>query len=532
MFFASLFAQNQNYMIGLGQTQIMISNNYILEQNASGKYPTIVKKPWKDYVLDVYGENLTIKIYDNIPSKLNLSGWVADSIKSPEYDFKTLEFQIFKNNKIIKDWSKPSSGISFRDESTIGRGIKNAYKIFSDKLMNGDILKVSFRKSGKKPFLNYIIRKKSDDEVPFIVQVWNDSNKGTIENFIQNALINNKIKIDYDFYKDWPSSYHAKFKNPITKVDENSKIAIFFRPKNSVNTKNMLEYRLLENGKSSTENWQKADDLIILSNFKSGKKYLLQVKYAGGKKYIQEEYFSEPKWFQNIWVKIGAGILLATIVGLIFLYFKNLRNKKLHQQQKSKLQFLSAQLNPHFMFNALNSIQGLVNSGNLEKSNKYLTEFSKLMRNIVDFGQKDFIPISQEIKSLNHYIVLEQLRFPFHYEFYLDENIPTEITEVLPMLAQPILENSVKHGVSGLAENGKISLKIFKENSDLIYEICDNGKGFVQNEKTFGSGIKLTKERIEIFNSTSKFVKIIFQTESNPNGTKTKITYKNLLSND
>ena len=206
--------------------------------------------------------------------------------------------------------------------------------------------------------------------------------------------------------------------------------------------------------------------------------------------------------------------------------------KRLQREQKAKLQLMSAQLNPHFLFNALNSIQGLINSGNIDKSNAYLTDFSKLMRAILDFSDKDVIPLSLEIKALKHYISLEQLRFSFNFDFFIDAEIPEATTEVLPMLIQPILENSIRHGISILNENGKLSFKILIKGRNLVFEILDNGKGFQTNQKFSGKGINITKDRIALFNSSSDKVKIDYLVECDKAGTKTIITYKNLLGND
>lgn len=219
-------------------------------------------------------------------------------------------------------------------------------------------------------------------------------------------------------------------------------------------------------------------------------------------------------------------------MGLVFLLLKSRKMSRLQKEQKAKLQFMSAQLNPHFLFNALNSIQGLINSGNIDKSNTYLTDFSKLMRSVLDFSDKDLIPFSLEIKALKHYISLEQLRFSFSFDFFIEAGIPETTTEVLPMLVQPILENSIRHGISILNEDGKLSFKVLRNNQNLIFEIKDNGKGFETDKKFSGKGINLTKDRIALFNSSSDKVKIEYLVECNNDGTKTLIIYKNLLEND
>ncbi|MCX8524794.1 histidine kinase [Chryseobacterium formosus] len=530
-----VFSQDRhNYLIALRETQIVISNNFIIPQKTSSyKNVQFIKAPWKDQILNVYGKQLSITVSNSLIRNIAFSEIVADSTKLKQYDFENLEFQILKNNKILYSWRNIESGFSINDKTTRLQKSENlkAYKILDQILNENDVVKISFRTKGEKPFLNCIIHKVKDDKVPLVCSSIHNPNGVSLETFVEEAL-SHKKQINYSFYEDWPSLYSAKYEEPIVKVDEKTKIAIFYRPKNYANTKDMLEYRLLENGEPTSETWKKANDFIILHDFKPGKKYVLQVKYRGEKKYITKEFFSEPKWFQNIWLKISFFIFVITLSGFIFLILRNKRMKRLQREQKAKLQFMSAQLNPHFLFNALNSIQGLINSGNIDKSNTYLTDFSKLMRAILDFSDKDVIPLSLEIKALKHYISIEQLRFSFCFDFFIDAEISEATTEVLPMLVQPILENSMRHGISILNENGKLSFKVLKNDKDLIFEILDNGKGFQTNQKFSGKGINITKDRIALFNSSSDKVKIDYLVESNNDGTKTLIIYKNLLNND
>jgi len=530
-----VFSQGkQNYLIRFGETQVLISNNFLIPENSNSKKNVQqVKAPWKDQVLNVYGKQLSITVSNGLMTNVPISLIMGNTTKHSQYNFEKLEFQIFKNNKILYSWRNINAGFTIDEKTISSQKTKElkGYKIFDQILTKNDVVKISFRTKGGKPFLNCTLNKVEDDKVPFVCSGLHNYNGVSLETFVEEALAAKK-QLRYSFYEDWPSSYFAKYRDPIMKVDEKTKIAIFYRPKNSANTKDMLEYRLLENGTPTSETWKKANDFIILHDFKPGKKYVLQVKYRGEKEYITKEFFSEPKWFQNVWLRITFVIFFLALLGFIILVLRNRRIRRLQKEQKAKLQFMSAQLNPHFIFNALNSIQGLVNAGNTEKSNLYLTEFSKLMRSILDFSDKELIPISLEIKALKNYISLEQFRFSFHFDFMIDEEIQIDEIEVLPMLVQPIIENSIKHGISVLGDKGQLSFKILKKGRDLVYEIKDNGNGFKVESKFKGKGLMLTKERMLLFNSASKHIKIEYFVESNNNGTQTLITYKNLLEND
>lgn len=317
-----VFSQDRhNYLIGLGETQIVISNNFILPQKTiSDKNVQFIKAPWKDQVLNVYGKQVSITVSNSLIRNLAFSEIIADSTKLKQYNFENLEFQILKNDKILYSWRRIESGSTVDDKTTRLQKSENlkSYKILDQILSEKDVIKISFRSKGGETFLKCILNKVKDDQVPLVCLSVHNPNGVSLESFVEEAL-SHKKDINYSFYEDWPSLHSAKYEEPIVKVDEKTKIAIFYRPKNPANTKDMLEYRLLENGESTSEIWKKANDFIILHDFKPGKKYILQVKYRGEKRYITREFFSEPQWFQNIWLKISFVIFVIALSGFIFL---------------------------------------------------------------------------------------------------------------------------------------------------------------------------------------------------------------------
>ena len=518
--------QTQSFGIGLGNSFIQISNNYIDSPKANSKMVVNTSSPWEDQTYDVFGSKVVIAIS---PKEVmgSYSFLIRDQKLLPNYQLDKMEYQVLKNDKVFKPWSKVEEPPY---EKTVKDGKETIkYFLVEDNLVDGDVVKISFRGANKKVFLNCILRKKTEDEMPFLYAIVHDENNESREAFIQSA---NKSKryFNPEFYEDWPDRYQTESKYPIEKVTEKSRFALFFRPRKNKTTKDMLEYRVLENGEFSLKSWKTADDIIILDNFKPDNNYVLQVRYKGGSKIYEKEYGTKLNWYKTPWPKlIGFLVLLAASVFLYLLY-RNKKIKRVQLEQESKLKLMAAQLNPHFIFNSLNSIQGLVNNNEIVLANQYLSEFAKLMRNVVDFGQQSLIPISEDIKALQHYLSLEKLRFNFKFDFVIDEAV-SETTEVLPMLVQPIVENAVKHGVSTLAEDGLITVKIYKENDNLVYSIEDNGGGIQQqNEK--GRGLQLVDERIALYNSTSKLVKISKTMDSSEKGTVVKVMYKRIFSND
>lgn len=210
-----------------------------------------------------------------------------------------------------------------------------------------------------------------------------------------------------------------------------------------------------------------------------------------------------PYWWATSWF-----IITAVAAGLVCLFeiYRRRKRRQITEQEKRRqtaiqsLQSVQAQLNPHFIFNALTSIQGLVNRGDTDGANQYLTTFSTLMRNTLTQHDRLSGSLSQELRSMETYLRLEQLRF--HFQFRIDSQLSADTIEVPHLLFQPIIENAVKHGVSSLREAGKVNLCVFSRADDLLVEITDNGFG-CHPDATDGDhsfGLRLTTDRIKHLN--------------------------------
>jgi LytS/YehU family sensor histidine kinase len=195
------------------------------------------------------------------------------------------------------------------------------------------------------------------------------------------------------------------------------------------------------------------------------------------------------------------------VTGAIVLSFLAYRRKKRRQmviqeaQKQQAIQALrsvQAQLNPHFIFNALTSIQGLVNRGDTDGANKYLSAFSVLMRNTLTAHEQLMGSLHQEFRAMDTYLSLERLRF--HFRFQLDIADGLDNLEIPRLLLQPIVENAVKHGVSSLRDQGFILLKATRNETDLLISIEDNGPGFTHAATGQGYGLRLTSDRIQLLN--------------------------------
>ncbi len=230
-------------------------------------------------------------------------------------------------------------------------------------------------------------------------------------------------------------------------------------------------------------------------------------------------------------LKLVIFILLVIIATGLRLYFYLRRKNKIAAQAKEiavlQLQSVRAQLNPHFIFNALAGIQNLMNKNEVENANKYLARFARLTRNVLDEGQKELTPIADEVSLLTDYLEMEQMRFGFKFSINVGEGVDQQI-EIPAMLLQPFAENAVKHGISALKDEGFITVNISQTGKDIILKVTDNGGGFT-NTQAPGMGIKLCEERIKLLNSIYKNSTILLHINPTDKGTTVTIELKNWL---
>jgi hypothetical protein len=250
---------------------------------------------------------------------------------------------------------------------------------------------------------------------------------------------------------------------------------------------------------------------ILLENIPVGR-HILYVKYPAEKASILNYAFEiKPDWRDALIWRILLVVLSTTLVLGLFFGIRLKRAKANEQKTRLELQAIQAQLNPHFMFNALGSIQYLVHSDDKQSADLYLTEFSNLLRNSLYNNEKEMVPLSVELQTLDSYIRLEKLRFHFKYLKSIDENIESDNVSIPTLLIQPLIENAIKHGIASLGEDGLIEFVISRQKNDLIIEIKDNGRGFNEHASFKGLGLKLVKERINVLKKQGAYIQLSFQ---------------------
>lgn len=240
-----------------------------------------------------------------------------------------------------------------------------------------------------------------------------------------------------------------------------------------------------------------------------------------------------PAWWNTWWFRITAGFCIALFLYGITRWWLNQKFRlQLERSEKEKqlanlnrrtteleMQALRAQMNPHFIFNSLNSINRFILQNNRAQASEYLTKFSKLIRLILQNSQASLITLESELDSLQLYLELESLRFDYHFDFKItvDEDLDASTIKVPPLIIQPYAENAIWHGLMHKEEKGHLEIELFLENKLLCCKIVDDGIGRKKaaelkskSASTHKSmGMQITADRIAIMHQKQQTGTII-----------------------
>lgn len=225
----------------------------------------------------------------------------------------------------------------------------------------------------------------------------------------------------------------------------------------------------------------------------------------------QERAFQEESLSYQRRSIYGLSFSLMTILGISALLYRSNRKKKVSNQLLA-LKSLRSQMNPHFIFNALNSVNSFISGNDIREANRYLSDFSRLMRIVMENSQKEFIPFDEELEVLKLYLKLEHYRFQdqFEYDLQVDDALDSQDFRIPPMLAQPYIENAIWHGLRYKENKGFLMVRMEVDHNKLTILIQDDGIGRerskqlkTENQKMNAStGMKNTQERIDLLNAT------------------------------
>lgn len=242
---------------------------------------------------------------------------------------------------------------------------------------------------------------------------------------------------------------------------------------------------------------------------------------------LKEEVLTYSRWA----IALLLGLIVIGVLGSKYI-LKVSKQRRVANQQLA-LRSLRSQMNPHFIFNALNSVNSFISENDQRSANKFLSNFSRLMRLVMENSEHNFIPLQKELEILKIYLQLEHFRFKdqFDYNVKIDEEVDEEEFEIPPMLIQPYIENAIWHGLRYKPSSGLLNLRLSAKKNNLIVTISDNGIGRKKSaelktdnqKKNKSTALKNIHQRIEIFNDLHQLKIEVIIKDLNEDGTGTYV---------
>jgi ligand-binding sensor domain-containing protein len=293
---------------------------------------------------------------------------------------------------------------------------------------------------------------------------------------------------------------------------------------------NTVQYRYRFN---STQDWQYAthsNNTVSLAQLQAGSyRFEVQARHLNSawSKSDTINFKIYPFWWQTTWFWLFCTTVILGSVGFFALRYTQKQQKRQTErlQAEKKMteleqQALQSMMNPHFVFNVMNSVQYFLNHNNKESANRYLTQFARMLRTNLEYSNKQTINLDEEIKYLNLYLSLEKLRCgdTLNYVFNIDEDLDTACITLPPMLLQPYIENAIWHGIMPNKENydengGIITIEVTEPQPDVLQiTISDDGVG-IDNSKAAKAespsnhhslALTLTAERLRILSELTQ----------------------------
>jgi tetratricopeptide (TPR) repeat protein len=285
----------------------------------------------------------------------------------------------------------------------------------------------------------------------------------------------------------------------------------------------------------SFRKWQQAKDSVF-SQEKIENLEELKARYESEKKEAEILSLSQKNEIQSLELAQknqflifgGIGVILLTSLG--FSYFQRKKLKSEAQMAEIEQRFLRSQLNPHFIFNALSSIQNFMLKSEEKNAFRYLGKFSKLMRQVLENSRLEFIPLQEEIRMLENYAEIQKILVQKEFEFQIDclDPLDPDQVSIPPMFVQPFLENAIQHGL--MDSGGRIELEFRIAGDYIEIFVRDNGVGFLgasqakENHRSLATSI--IRERIENYNRKLKNqirLKMVDRSLQNKEGTEIQL---------
>ncbi|MCP4178688.1 MAG: hypothetical protein GY756_13065 [bacterium] len=439
-------------------------------------------------------------------------------ITSAYYDIGLIHFTN-KDHKAAMEYYIRSLKLS--EKSGIGRSITYAQQGI------GEVFLATNKTDSARFYFDKVLDNKETD---------NDTRVLCLRNYAELLCLENNRKNALKFYTNaLLLSKQAQIKNQTSEIYEKlaeiySEMKDFRKAYNYRDSSAVMNDSIFEHNKMK----QAAEFEEIYQN----KRKQTQIEDLSYENRIQKTEYQRTRNFV-----IGIVILLALIILSGFFIFRINKLKSKNKNAELEQRLLRSQMNPHFIFNAISSIQSYIIKNKPLEASSYLANFAKLMRHILLNSRKEFISLDNEIETIENYIKLQQLRFEgkFEYSINVSDEIDEEEIVIPPMILQPFIENAVKHGISKKVDSdGMISIDFSLENDKLILEVEDNGIGRTEADKLKKKEHKslateITNNRLALLGKSFKKkaeISILDLTDDNKNSTGTKVIIKLPVKSD
>lgn len=243
--------------------------------------------------------------------------------------------------------------------------------------------------------------------------------------------------------------------------------------------------------------------------------YEFEKKESQNKLLAQENEIQGLQLSRDRYFLFGLGGLVLLILLFAWLLMRQNRLSADRRNTQLEQKLLLSQMNPHFIFNSLQAIQGFILKRDEKQAVKYLSAFAAITRNVLENSRMEMISLLKETALLENYLLLQKLRYGkrFDYEIRISSDIDLETTAIAPMLLQPFVENAIEHGFRNIDDDGRIVISYFLKDDRLVVEIRDNGRGLkpaTGNGKHHSLSFAITRERVALMNKkTSRKVAFV-----------------------
>jgi hypothetical protein len=504
----------------------LVVNFYINQNDRISKINNALfneqSKDLKDQI-EFYGQNLKIHLlvkptspFSIFAKKLIYDNIVFDNDNVTPWKISDLEYQIDSNNTSDYGWKgvntlpKDSNSYILLDNKSSG-----ALKIDTK-------ITITFRyKNTQEIFRVFEIVRKSLKPQKLLEIHDSTGNQSFERILLSKDSLQKKVDSIYELQlkTDTPELNSSSF------YKQESRLLWFFARVDKDLPDSSLRFSLQANGKDWVVREGITGHLLLLDNLYAGNDYTLKIWYVLQPENFETFQINLPSyWYNKPAIQVA---FIFSILTLIFLLGKSILKKQNRkstlrlQQAQNAFASVRAQLNPHFVFNELNSIQALMNSGKIDGANDYMSRFSKLLRTSLQPNYQGMVPLNVELELLQQYIELEQLRMPFTYTTQIQPSLDIHAIEIPGMLLQPIAENAIKHGLPGATEP-KLTCEVAADHENLSIAIKNNGyplKEFHQN----GLGLKIVEEKLQILNKCFPGTNAAYQLSTSNNLTTVTI---------